>query len=119
MTAEHLTEFDKQHSCLHEGDAGGPTGVVAYRWAQKGTENFMPHGYYVQFATHISTGPRDRQEELYSEVYVKGLLKSCADAKAAMTSAADKLQDIEASPDSQWRVDEELQSLLLALGRMP
>ena len=85
--AVELSEQEKQQHCLHSGNAGGPEGVVAYRWAQHHGKNFQPYGYATAFATHISTGPRDRQEELYSEPYVKGLKAEIEALRAELTGA--------------------------------
>lgn len=84
-----MTEDEKQHACLHHGNAGGPEGVVAYRWARYAGPNSMPHGYITSFATHISTGPRDRQEELYSEAYVKQLRQEIEVEKSLRKEATD------------------------------
>lgn len=66
-----------------KGNAGGPIGVVAYRWRKYMGPSFQPDGHVWDYACHISTGPQDTQEELYAGAYVKGLQDEIATLKAA------------------------------------
>lgn len=86
-TAEVLvTDADTPEKRCLQGNAGGPEGVVAYRWGAYAGENCHPEGYIVRFATHISTGPKATQEELYSEAYVKNLQAQLAATRAQAVS---------------------------------
>lgn len=40
--------------------------AVAWRWREYAGPNFHPDGHVWKFATHESTGPKDRQEPLFT-----------------------------------------------------